>query len=140
MARNKIVVIEDDRDIHELITYNLKNEGYQVISAYDGEQGLFVAQKERPDLVVLDLMLPKMEGLEICRVLKNSTDTKAISIVMLTAKGDESDVIVGLQMGADDYLTKPFSVKVLLARIKAVIRRGLLSGETQVTTGVRDLS
>lgn len=125
MTKTKIAIIEDDRDINELIAYNLQKEDYQVVRAYDGGQGLFLVQKERPDLVLLDLMLPGMDGLEICRSLKGAADTKRIPIIMITAKGDESDVIVGLQMGADDYLTKPFSVKVLLARIKAVIRRGM---------------
>ena len=139
MTKTKIAVIEDDRDINELIAYNLQKEGYQTIRAYDGGQGLFLVQKERPELVLLDLMLPGMDGLEICRSLKGSSDTKNIPIIMITAKGDESDVIVGLQMGADDYLTKPFSVKVLLARIKAVIRRGLSSVKVE-DEAVRDLS
>lgn len=121
--KRKIAIIEDDRDINELIAYNLEREGYGVIRSLDGAQGLFLIQKERPDLVLLDLMLPGMDGLEICRALKQSDATKDIPIIMITAKSEESDVVVGLQMGADDYITKPFSPKVLLARVKTVFRR-----------------
>ena len=120
----KVAVIEDDRDINELIAYNLQKEGFNVIRSLDGGQGLFLIQKERPDLVLLDLMLPGMDGLEICQALKQNGATKDIPIVMITAKGEESDVVVGLQMGADDYITKPFSLKVLLARVKMIFRRG----------------
>lgn len=134
--KRKIAVIEDDRDINELISYNLEREGYGVIRSLDGGQGLFLIQKERPDLILLDLMLPGMDGLEVCRALKQSDATKDIPIIMITAKSEESDVVVGLQMGADDYITKPFSPKVLLARIKAVFRRGKeikSSGSSQST-------
>lgn len=121
--KRKIAVIEDDRDINELIAYNLEREGYGVIRSLDGGQGLFLIQKEQPDLVLLDLMLPGMDGLEVCQALKQSDATKDIPIIMITAKSEESDVVVGLQMGADDYITKPFSTKVLLARVKAIFRR-----------------
>lgn len=121
--KHKIAVIEDDRDINELITYNLQKEGFEVMRSLDGGQGLFLIQKEKPGLVILDLMLPSMDGLEVCRALKQDDRTKNIPIIMVTAKGEESDVVVGLQLGADDYITKPFSVKVLMARVKAVFRR-----------------
>lgn len=121
--KRKIAVIEDDRDINELITYNLQQEGYEVVRSLDGAQGLFLIQKEKPSLVLLDLMLPGMEGLEVCRALKQDEKTKNIPIIIVSAKGEESDLVVGLQLGADDYITKPFSVKVLLARVKAIFRR-----------------
>lgn len=121
--KRKIAVIEDDRDINELITYNLQQEGYEVVRSLDGAQGLFLIQKEKPSLVLLDIMLPGMEGLEVCRALKQDEKTKNIPIIIVSAKGEESDLVVGLQLGADDYITKPFSVKVLLARVKAIFRR-----------------
>lgn len=136
--KRKIAVIEDDRDINELIAYNLEREGYDVIRSLDGGQGLFLIQKERPDLVLLDLMLPGMDGLEVCQALKRSDATKDIPIIMITAKSEESDVVVGLQMGADDYITKPFSPKVLLARIKAVFRRGKQAKAAGPSQSVRD--
>lgn len=136
--KNKIAVVEDDRDINELIVYNLQKEGYSVIRSLDGGQGLFLIQKERPDLILLDLMLPGMDGLEICQALKQGDATKDIPIIMITAKGEESDVVVGLQMGADDYITKPFSIKVLLARVKAVFRRGKLVKSSAVSQPIRD--
>lgn len=134
----KIAVIEDDRDINELITYNLQKEGFNVIRSLDGGQGLFLVQKERPDLVLLDLMLPGMDGLEICQALKQSNATKDLPIIMITAKGEESDVVVGLQMGADDYIVKPFSIKVLLARVKAVFRRDRQVKTSGSSQSVRD--
>jgi DNA-binding response OmpR family regulator len=131
MIKYKIAVIEDDRDINELIAYN-------IIRSLDGGQGLFLIQKERPDLVLLDLMLPGMDGLEICQALKQADATKDIPIIMITAKGEESDIVVGLQMGADDYINKPFSIKVLLARVKAVFRRGKKVAQTASAQSVRD--
>ena len=122
--RKKIAIIEDEPDISELLTYNLEKEGYTVIRAFDGGEGLKLIRQEHPDLILLDLMLPGMDGLEICQALKRDEQAKATPIIMITAKSEESDVIVGLQMGADDYVTKPFSPKVVLARIKAVFRRG----------------
>ena len=123
MAKKKILVVEDDRDISELITYNLEREGYEVACLYDGGQVVDFAHKRRPEIIILDLMLPEVDGIEICRTLKSDPDTKHIPIIMLTAKSEEADVVVGLQMGADDYITKPFSPKVLVARIKAIVRR-----------------
>jgi two-component system phosphate regulon response regulator PhoB len=124
MAKEKILIIEDEEDIQELITYNLKKEGYENLRIADsGEQGLKMVSTFAPDVVLLDLMLPGMDGLSVCRNLKNNAETAKIPIVMLTAKSEETDIIIGLEMGADDYITKPFSPKVLVARIKSVIRR-----------------
>jgi two-component system alkaline phosphatase synthesis response regulator PhoP len=122
-AREKILVVEDEEDILELIRYNLTRDGYRVSAATSGEDGLRAATRDKPDLVVLDLMLPGIDGIEVCRRLKADPHTRYIPVVMVTAKGDEADVVAGLELGADDYLTKPFSPKVLIARIRAVIRR-----------------
>jgi two-component system phosphate regulon response regulator PhoB len=123
MAKEKILVIEDDEDIRELICYNLKREGYQTVAAAAGEEGLKAARSHLPDIIILDLMLPGIDGLEVCKILKNESKTKNIPIVMLTAKGDETDIVTGLEVGADDYIVKPFSPKVLIARIRALLRR-----------------
>src|SRR5476649_1984964 len=123
MAKKKILVVEDDPDISELITYNLERQGYEIACLYDGSHAVDFVHKRKPDLIILDLMLPEVDGIEICRTLKSDSTTKSIPIVMLTAKSEEADVVVGLQMGADDYIPKPFSPKVLVARIKAITRR-----------------
>ncbi len=123
MANATILVIEDEEDIRELIRYNLGKAGYTVFESGSGDGGLKMAQQRAPDLIVLDLMLPGMDGLEVCRLLKRDDRTEAISILMLTARGEESDIVAGLELGADDYITKPFSPKVLIARIRAVLRR-----------------
>jgi two-component system phosphate regulon response regulator PhoB len=123
MAREQILVVEDDEDIQELIRYNLSQAGYRVAVAGSGEEGLKAARAKKPDLILLDIMLPGMDGLEVCRTLSAQNDTRHMPIIMVTAKGEEADVITGLQMGADDYITKPFSPRVLLARIKVVLRR-----------------
>lgn len=125
----KIVVIEDEPDILEVIEYNLSREGYDVRSTRDGEEGLLLVRKETPSLVLLDLMLPGLDGLEVCRKLKEDAATRTIPIIMVTAKGEESDIVVGLGLGADDYVVKPFSPKELLARIRAVLRRGPMKEE-----------
>ncbi|MBK7142362.1 MAG: response regulator transcription factor [bacterium] len=123
MARESVLIIEDEEDIQELINYSLSKEGYLTTAVISGEDGLKTAKSKQPNLIVLDLMLPGMDGLEICRLLKNDPKTQHIPIVMLTAKGEESDVITGLELGADDYITKPFSPKVLVARIRTILRR-----------------
>ena len=123
MANTCILVVEDDEDILELVCYNLRKEGYEVKTAVTGATGLQCAWEQAPDLVLLDLMLPEMDGLEVCRNLKRDPRTSQTPIVMLTAKGEESDIVTGLEMGADDYVTKPFSPRVLLARLHAVLRR-----------------
>lgn len=123
MAKEKILVIEDDDDIQELVTYNLVREGYLVTSCTSGENGLDTARRLLPDLILLDLMLPGMDGLETCRLLRGDHRTSAIPIVMITAKGEEADVVTGLEVGADDYIVKPFSPKVLVARVRNILRR-----------------
>ncbi len=124
MARDTILVVEDDPDIVELLRYNLEREGFDVRAVGDGESGLAAAETHQPALILLDLMLPGMEGLEVCRELRRREPTSAIPLIMLTAKGDEADIVLGLGLGADDYVTKPFSPKQLIARIRAVLRRG----------------
>lgn len=124
MAREKVLVVEDERSLVEVLQYNLEKEGYEVIVASDGREGLRKAQTVLPDLILLDLMLPQMNGLDVCKELRASSRTARIPILMLTAKAEETDQIVGFAVGADDYVTKPFSVKVLLQRIKVLLRRG----------------
>jgi phosphate regulon transcriptional regulator PhoB len=119
----RILIIEDDRDIVELVRYNLVNEGFQVSSAGDGSTGLAQVKKTPPDLLLLDLMLPKLSGLEICKEIRRDTSLNRLPILMLTARGEEADRVVGLEMGADDYVTKPFSPRELMARVKALLRR-----------------
>ena len=121
--QEKILIIEDEPDIVRMLEYNLKKEGLRVVSAPDGQAGLRQARKQCPDIILLDLMLPEIDGLEVCRALRQERDTAGIPVIMLTAKGRESDKVVGLELGADDYITKPFSVGELIARIKAVLRR-----------------
>ncbi len=124
MSQNKnILVVEDDSDIRELISFNLLNQGHQVFEANNGELGIEKSRKKLPDLILLDLMLPGIHGLDVCRIIKADQETKNIPIIMVTAMGQEEDIVKGLETGADDYITKPFSIKVLLARVSAVLRR-----------------
>jgi two-component system alkaline phosphatase synthesis response regulator PhoP len=123
MAKEKILVVDDEEDILELVEYNLSRNGYRVMCVRTGEDALKTTRSELPDLVVLDLMLPGVDGLEVCKILKRDSKTSGIPVVMLTAKGEEADIVTGLELGADDYVTKPFSPRVLLARIRAVLRR-----------------
>ena len=134
MTEKQILVVEDEEGIQELVKYNLTKENYQVHCVGSGELGLQQAKKELPDLLVLDLMLPGMNGLEVCRQLKNDSNTNQIPIIMMTAKGEESDIVVGLELGADDYITKPFSVKIFLSRVKAVLRRKQQSTSSESTS------
>lgn len=124
MAREKILVVDDEEDLLKLLSYNLVNSGYHVDCVTTGEDALEKARNHPPDLILLDLMLPGIDGLDLCRILKNDARTSQIPIIMLTAKGEEADIVVGLELGAEDYVTKPFSPRVLSARIKAVLRRG----------------
>ena len=124
MANEHILVVEDEEDIQELLRFNLEKEGFQVSTVGTGEDGISQVREKTPDLVVLDLMLPGLNGLDVCRLLKGSAESKSVPVVMVTAKGEEADVVAGLELGADDYLVKPFSPKVLIARIRAVLRRG----------------
>lgn len=123
MSKPKILIIEDERSLIEILSYNLANEGFEVLTSSDGADGLRRAQNAVPDLVVLDLMLPGLDGLQVCRQLRSDSKTQGIRILMLTAKAEEVDEIVGFNMGADDYVAKPFKIKPLISRIKALLRR-----------------
>ncbi|RKY52537.1 MAG: DNA-binding response regulator [Candidatus Neomarinimicrobiota bacterium] len=123
MPRGNILVVDDEEDILELVRYNLSKEGYSVTCVTSGEEALSNARSNIPDLLILDLMLPGVDGIDVCRILKNDPKTEGIPIIILSAKGEEADIVTGLEMGADDYITKPFSPRILIARIKAVFRR-----------------
>jgi two-component system alkaline phosphatase synthesis response regulator PhoP len=123
MARETILIVEDETDIAEMVVYNLSREGYRAAAVTSGEDALHRLRQAPFDLVLLDLMLPGLDGLELCRRLKQEEKTRAIPVVMLTAKSEESDIIAGLELGAEDYITKPFSPRVLVARVRAVLRR-----------------
>jgi len=140
VARETVLVVDDERDILELVKYNLDKEGYQVTAVATGEDALLAARSKLPDIIVLDLMLPGVDGLEVCRRLKAEPTTRGIPIVMLTAKGDEADVVAGLELGAADYITKPFSPRVLTARIRAALRRGDAEDDAGGTVRVKDLT
>jgi two-component system, OmpR family, phosphate regulon response regulator PhoB len=122
-VRTRVLIIEDERDLTQVLTYNLQREGYETIVAHDGQEGLRKAQTLLPDLILLDLMLPMMSGVDVCRELRAGERTRDIPIIILTAKAEETDQVVGFSLGCDDYVTKPFSIKVLLQRIKALQRR-----------------
>lgn len=139
MSGEHILVVDDEEDILELVSYNLIREGYRVSCAETGEKAIETTQTESPDLIILDLMLPGVDGLGVTRQLKKNPQTAAIPIIMLTAKGEEADVVTGLEMGADDYVTKPFSPRILIARVKAAARRHYLEdtqgGTDEIKTG-----
>jgi two-component system, OmpR family, alkaline phosphatase synthesis response regulator PhoP len=141
MAKESVLVIEDDEDIQELVSYNLTKEGYQTTCVGSGEEGLKTVKSKLPNLVLLDLMLPGIDGLEICKLIKADPKTQHIPIVMLTAKGEESDVVTGLELGAEDYITKPFSPKVLVARIRTILRRkGKPAATDETTVSIHELT
>ena len=123
MAKETILVVEDEEDIRELLKYNLEKEGYQIFGAATGEEALQAVRRRLPDLILLDLMLPGIDGLEVCRRIKSDPQARYLPIIMLTAKGEETDIVTGLELGADDYVTKPFSPRVLVARLRAALRR-----------------
>lgn len=133
MSQEKILIVEDEEDVLELVRYNLTKEGYLTDTAMTGREALKKSKSGVPDLVLLDLMLPELDGLEVCRLIKADAQTASIPVIMLTAKGTEADIVSGLEMGADDYITKPFSPRVLLARVKAVIRRNEVPVEADKT-------
>ncbi|MDD3581902.1 MAG: response regulator transcription factor [Desulfobacca sp.] len=141
MAKERILVVEDEEDILELVRYNLSREGFRITGVTSGEEGLKTARSMLPDLVLLDLMLPGVDGLEVCRVLKHDAKTQHIPVVILTAKGEEADIVAGLELGAEDYITKPFSPRVLIARVRAVLRRRAIEppGDTAPLT-IHELS
>ena len=142
MSRKKIVIVEDEPDILEVLSYNLKREGFDVLTAADGTVGIALIRRETPDLVLLDLMLPGMDGIEICTAIKKDPQTQHCLIIMVTAKGEESDIVLGLGVGADDYIAKPFSPRELVARVKAVLRRGVMveRTETEALINLGDLT
>ena len=131
MSQQTILVVDDEKDILELVSYNLTRNSYGVITVMTGEDAITRARADGPDLIVLDLMLPGIDGLDVCRILKNDPKVRGTPIIMLSAKGDEADVVTGLELGADDYITKPFSPRILLARVKAVLRKANRSVETE---------
>ncbi|MFO7822145.1 MAG: response regulator transcription factor [Lentisphaeria bacterium] len=129
--KQKILVVDDERDIQELVSYNLIKNGYLVTTVASGEEAITRARSDQPDLIVLDLMLPGVDGLDVCKILKNDSMTSQIPIIMLTAKDDEVDVVTGLEVGADDYITKPFSPRVLVARVRTLFRKRQHSEEKE---------
>jgi len=135
MAKAKILLVEDDRGLAEVIEYNLKRSGYEVLRAHDGRDAINQAQLKVPDLILLDVMLPVLDGIEVCRALRASEETQDTLIMMLTARTEEADQLVGFSVGADDYVAKPFSVAVLLQRVRALLRRRQEGGETKTTIG-----
>ena len=134
MAHEKIMVVEDEADIQELIRYNLAKEGFLVTTCDSGEEALEQVGQHVPELVLLDLMLPGIGGLDVCRALRRAPQTQSVPIIMLTAKSEEADIVTGLELGADDYVTKPFSPRVLLARVQAILRRRVATDEPPTTT------
>lgn len=130
MSHERILVVEDEGDLREVLAYNLTRERFRVFTARDGVSALEQVRLHKPDLVLLDLMLPDLDGLEVCRRMRSDDATARTPVIMLTAKGEESDIVLGLGVGADDYITKPFSVKEVVARVRAVLRRGPSAGET----------
>lgn len=132
MQKEKILIVDDEEDLVKLVKYHLERDGYKVLSAGNGEDALFLARRERPELIVLDIMLPKIDGLEVCKKIKADQSLENTAIVMVTARGEESDIMAGLKLGADDYVTKPFSPKELVARVQAVLRR------TKTSSTVKD--
>ncbi len=136
MTKANIVAVDDEEDILELVEYNLSRDGYAVKCVTTGEQALAAARADHPDLIVLDLMLPGIDGLEVCRQLRRDERTTSIPILMLTARGEEADIVTGLELGADDYLTKPFSPRVLLARVRAVLRRVAKQNESPASSAM----
>lgn len=123
MAKENILIVDDEEDVLELVQFNLEKEGFKTETASSGEEALHKVRARQPDLIVLDLMLPGLDGLDVCKKLKNDTKTQHIPVIMLTAKGEEVDIVTGLELGADDYVTKPFSPKVLVARIRRILHR-----------------
>lgn len=130
-VKRTVLIVEDDPDIVELVAHHLRQEGFEVLQAGDGETALEIVATRRPDLILLDLALPGIQGLEVCRILRRNRETEQVPIVALTARGEETDIVLGLELGADDYITKPFRIRELLARIHAVLRRSREATETQ---------
>jgi two-component system phosphate regulon response regulator PhoB len=140
MDKPTILVVDDEEDIVELVELNIAREGYKVLACGTGEQALEITHSKLPDLVILDLMLPGIDGLEVCRRLKNHPKTEQIPIIILSAKGEEADIVTGLELGADDYITKPFSGKVLVARVRRVLRKSVAAIGEKATIRVHDIT
>ncbi len=140
MSKTLVVIVEDERDIAELIQYHVEREGHATLIAENGSDGLKIIRDETPSLVILDIMLPDLDGLEICKKLKREPATADIPIIMVSARGEESDIVVGLELGAEDYVTKPFSPRVLIARIKAALRRRVTDASGQISLAGGDLT
>jgi two-component system phosphate regulon response regulator PhoB len=140
MAKPTVLVVDDEEDIRELVELNLSREGYTILSCQTGEQALEQAASKLPDAIILDLMLPGIDGLEVCRRLKADPRTRQIAVVMLTAKGEEADIVTGLELGADDYITKPFSGKVLAARVRRLLRKQRGEAEEREVIKIHELS
>jgi two-component system alkaline phosphatase synthesis response regulator PhoP len=140
MANERILIVDDEEDVLELVQYNLDRSGFRTETASSGEEALSKARKSSPDLIILDLMLPGIDGLEVCKKLKSEVKTEHIPIVMLTAKGDESDIVTGLELGAEDYVTKPFSPKILIARVRRILHRAVSRDLEKPIIRKRDLT
>ena len=140
MANERILIVDDEEDVLELVQYNLDRNGYHVETATSGEQAITKTKKKLPDLIILDLMLPGIDGLEVCKKLKSDVKTEGIPIIMLTAKGEEADIVTGLELGADDYVTKPFSPKVLVARVRRLLHRAISRDLERPPLKIRDLT
>lgn len=139
MAKENILIVDDEEDVLELVRFNLEKDGYKVETATSGEEALVKARAKLPDLIILDIMLPGIDGLGVAKKLKNETKTEHIPIIMLTAKGDETDIITGLELGADDYVAKPFSPKVLIARVRRILQRTITNGMEQSPVKIHEL-
>jgi two-component system alkaline phosphatase synthesis response regulator PhoP len=140
MPKEKILIVDDEEDVLELVRYNLDKNGYRVETATTGEEALNKARAKLPDLIILDLMLPGIDGLEVCKKLKNDPKTQNIPIIMLTAKGEEGDIVTGLEVGADDYITKPFSPKVLVARVRRILHRTIARDLEKAPVKIHELT
>lgn len=140
MTKAKILLVEDDRGLAEVVEYNLKRSGYDVHRAHDGHDGLAQARLKLPDLILLDVMLPVMDGIDVCRALRTAEDTRDLLVMMLTARSEEADELVGFSVGADDYVTKPFSIAVLMQRIRALLRRRQESADTRSTVSCQGVT
>ncbi len=139
MAKENILIVDDEEDVLELLRYNLEKNGYRIEAAVSGEEAITKARAKLPDLIILDLMLPGIDGLEVCKKLKGDTKTENIPVIMLTAKGEESDIITGLELGAEDYITKPFSPKVLIARVRRILQRAVARDLEKTPVKVHEL-
>ena len=139
MSKENILIVDDEEDVLELVRYNLNKEGYRIETATSGEEALAKARTVQPSLIILDLMLPGIDGLQVCKNLKTEAKTQNIPVIMLTAKGEESDIVAGLELGADDYITKPFSPKVLIARVRRILQRTIASDLEKVSVKIHEL-